>query len=294
MTGDIIDFPGNGGRDLRFADAQGRHLAYALQSWSPGDNYAMAWVRLDSIKGGGITNLRMYWGKPEATDQSDSKAVFRGFAGVWHLHDSIGAAGEGTFVDASPSAAHAEGKVAAGKGEILFPGGQGFSGTHRIDVPDLAALKPTDGIYISAWARLDGLDSLGAMLAGLGESYGLKAAPGGKVMLYLTTDNGYHDLDAKDSSTLADGQWHHYAGSYAGGVMRVYGDGAEFMSSGPHSPIAYPKAAPLRLGGVAAPGWNLTGRLAEIMVSGTGRSPSWIKMQYQTQRTNSKVVGFVK
>lgn len=294
MTGEIIDLPGQGGRDLRFADAQGRHLAYALQTWAPGDNYAMAWVRLDSIKGGGITNLRMYWGKPDAADQSDAKAVFKGFAGVWHLHDSIAASGEGTFADVSPSAAHAEGKVAGGKGETLYPGGQEFSGTHMIVAPDRSELKPAEGLYVSAWARLDGLDSLGAQLAGYAKSYGLFAAPDGNVKFYLETATGYKDLDAADSARISDGNWHHYAGSWSGGIMRVYFDGDEHMSTAARSPLAYPKADALRIGGMAEPGWNLKGRLAEIMVSPTGRSYHWIRMQYQTQKPNSGVVGFVK
>lgn len=294
MTGEIIDLPGNGGRDLRFVDAQGRRLAHALQGWEPARNYAMAWVRMDSIQGGATTAIRMYWGMPDAPDLSDPAAVFSDFAGAWHLHDSLSASGEGSFRDASPNGAPAAGAVVGGAGEPLHPGGQAFAGVHGLTVQDSPALKPAGGLFLSAWIRQEGLDSLGGAIATLGENYGLRTERDGLTRFFLRTEVGYADLEAADTSLASKETWHLVSGTYDGDALRVYLDGEEHMSTRRQSPLAYPRPGTFRIGSMETEGWGFTGRLAGVVVSGKPRTRSWIRLQYQNQKPNSGVVAFVK
>ncbi len=288
ITGGILPFSQTDSKDLRFADAKGRHLPYAIESWDPAGDFILVWVHLDTIKGNTKQSIWMYWGNPGAPDMSDSRAVFGGFSGVWHLGDSIAADGAGKFQDASPNGGEGSGKTRPGGNQGILGRGQGFQLTHSITVAGSATLKPAGGLCISAWVRMDGMDSLGGEIATLGESYGLRAGPDGHIRFYLDHGgtSGFTDLDAGDTASLADGNWHLVTGTYDGQIMRVFLDGGEHMSTGPRKPLAYSRGNDFHIGahGEGAPGWGFKGNLDEIQVSPMARTPAWLRLQFENQR----------
>ena len=54
--------------------------------------HAAVWVRIPTIKGNDQQAIRMHWGHDQASSESDGEGVFQtteGFAGVWHLGDTL-------------------------------------------------------------------------------------------------------------------------------------------------------------------------------------------------------------
>jgi|GEM_PF-5849596 len=79
------------GADLRVGDMSGNRLPYEIESWSA--TRASVWVLVPSIAGNGSTTLKIYWGKPGVTSESNPAAVFPpslGFDAVFHLGEATG------------------------------------------------------------------------------------------------------------------------------------------------------------------------------------------------------------
>ena len=122
------------GADIRFVDAAGKVLPHAIELWDREAGRAAIWVLLDVVKGNSRDQaITMRWGNPNATDISDSKAVFKradGFVGVWHLGED-GNVEAGGYKDSSDHEAH-------GTGVGMIPGSRVDArighGTH-LDIP---------------------------------------------------------------------------------------------------------------------------------------------------------------
>lgn len=85
------------GADLRVASGEGQPLPHQIESWDAAGGAAAVWVRVPEIRGNDAQTLRLAWGRDDAPDVSDGRAVFgaeSGFAGVWHMgeepHDEVG------------------------------------------------------------------------------------------------------------------------------------------------------------------------------------------------------------
>jgi hypothetical protein len=139
------------------------------------------------------------------------------------------------------------------------------------------------------------LDTAGAEVVTMGENYGLRLLKDGHIHFYLTTNPNMlspYDLDVNDSASLADGQWHHVAGTYNGSIMRLFFDGDERASMGPRAKLVYPHGKDFRIGshGEGKPGWGFNGDLDEIEMSPRVRAPEWLQLRYENQRAGSKLI----
>jgi len=301
LTSSNFDFRETDGKDIRFADGNGRHLPFAVERWDSAAGSAAVWVKLDTVKGQSTDQLiHMYWNRKGAPDRSDPHTVFSSFAGVWHLSDSIAADGTGKFTDASPSAADGIGKVVPGDqaGQIAI--GRAFSGAQSIRAPGNAALRPVDGLCLSAWVKVAGHDSLGGEIASLGGNYGLREESNGKILFYLTADvkNSADEwkLWVGDSTTgFITAGWHLVTGTFDGTDMRFFLDGNESMSTGkPSSYLIYPLGQDFRMGAHAldSAGYAYSGSIDEVEVSPKVRTPAWIKLSYENQKSGSTLIEF--
>lgn len=81
------------GNDLRFSNSKGKELVYEIENWDPSHQTANVWVKIDTLKGNHPNQtIQVYWGNPQAQKKSNGKEVFRenqGFSGVWHLSDNL-------------------------------------------------------------------------------------------------------------------------------------------------------------------------------------------------------------
>ena len=80
------------GEDLRFSGKDGKPLAYQIEEWDPVAGKASIWIRIPSVKGNDRQEIKMHWGKPNASSESNGAAVFNksnSYLSVWHMSDPV-------------------------------------------------------------------------------------------------------------------------------------------------------------------------------------------------------------
>lgn len=76
-----VNFPthvNSSGADLRFVDVSGNELSYWIESWDHANRLAKIWVKVSSVPAGN-TNIRMYYGNPNAISASNGEATYELF-----------------------------------------------------------------------------------------------------------------------------------------------------------------------------------------------------------------------
>lgn len=300
-----FDFDLSDGKDVRFADADGSHLPYQLDSWDQANRQAAFWVRLDTVFGNSRQQyITLHFGRRDAPDFSAGKAVFSTFGGVWHFSESVDALGEGFFADASPFSATAAAKVIAKDRLGAIGLGSAFRGTaHSVVANGTAAMKPARSLTLSAWVYITGTGIYGAEFASMGDNYGLRSTPKGDGHFFLFSDTSVKDPVWKDGNQFPAtqsknldlrGNWHHITGRFDGAAIKVFVDGVEEASFAHAQDIVYPFGKEFRMGmhGNGAKGYDFTGSLDEVQVSPVVRTPGWIKLGYQSQKPGSTVLEF--
>lgn len=141
-------------------------------------------------------------------------------------------------------------------GVMFVPGevGQAFSfnGTNFVQVPNSPALEPAN-VTVEAWIKTTFLPSPYSahfIVAKSGSDgyhgYELGTTVDGKVRFTVLGGGPYGD--AVGTSLVADGEWHHIAGTFDGSYLRIYVDGnldATVLYTGG---IAYIGSSPLYIG----------------------------------------------
>src|SRR4030066_341946 len=64
------------GEDIRFSTSTGIPLAYQIEEWDPANGTASIWVRIPTIKGNARQEIKLYWGKTDASRKSSGRDVF--------------------------------------------------------------------------------------------------------------------------------------------------------------------------------------------------------------------------
>lgn len=75
------------GADVRFATSAGASLAYQIEAWDASAGMAAIWVRIPTLKGNARQELKMFWGKADASSESDGKAIFNASNGYKYIGD---------------------------------------------------------------------------------------------------------------------------------------------------------------------------------------------------------------
>jgi biopolymer transport protein ExbB len=306
------------GEDLRFSDQDGRLLPHAIETWDGSATTAVIWV---SVNVKGLSNaqtITMSWGNAEATDVSDSHAVFDtrdGFVGVWHLAEPGSATVRG-YQDATANAADMTGVNVAADGSAEGRIGKGASLSHartqwiRLDGADKNALFDIhDSVTYSIWVRPRSHTVEYQTAFSKGET-------GFRLHYYGAADwdenKGRNIVEACAESArptsndicpvnhagtdVAPGKWFHLlavqehpkVSLYVNGVLEAtVADGGPW-TSGPALPVAIgtnttPKYVNLRT-------WD--GDLDEARVLGVAKDASWAKLEYESQRAGQRFLTF--
>lgn len=299
-----FNFDLSDGKDIRFSSSTGAHLAYQLDSWDADARQAAFWVRLDTVLGNTRNQyITMHYGRRDAPDFSDGKAVFGSFGAVWHFSEAVDADGEGAFLDASPGGSTGLAKVLPKDRQGAIGRGAGFKGTHRVVAPSTPAMRPARSVTVSAWAYIAGTGSSGGEFASMGDNYGIRTKPDGDAHFFLFTDTSVHDPRWNPSNTFPSteskdldlrGNWHLITGRFDGATMKVYVDGVEQASEAYDKSIHYAFSKEFSMGqhGNGHGVYGFTGSLDEVQMSPLVRSAAWIKLAFQTQRVGSTVLEF--
>lgn len=286
------------GRDVRFSDHRGKRLRYQVESWDSAGAKAEIWVRTDVIQGNSRDQfITVHWGNPAAMDWSDGRAVFErdyGFAGVWHMgEEAAGVGSEDLYADAVGINA-GDDQVATTDKQGLIGRGASFGGADYIKVPVAdPSLKPLNRLYLSAWFKTSKIQAEGGNLLSMGDNYNLRVSKTGYARVSLF--DGTARLVEDNTQSVLDGAWHHMAGVFDGSAIILYLDGVEKGRLATSAPIHYNKSPHFILGvhGDGKPAYGFIGSMDEAVVSSEARSPEWIKLIFESQRTDSKLLEYL-
>ncbi|HEX2959794.1 MAG TPA: DUF2341 domain-containing protein [Chitinispirillaceae bacterium] len=285
------------GADIRFSKSDNTPLAYEIERWDSTNGKAEIWVKVDTVYGNDSTQyVQMYWGNPDAHENSNSTIVFdtaTGFQGVWHM----GQQGNTSAFDATAN--HFDGTPSGMNAAALVEGiigrSQRFDGTASyISLTGTAGSTlnfPQNGNYtFSAWVYTEVLD---------GKAHYILSKSNNSYNLDLSSKNLWEMYDVEDGAGLqsvyaqpTSQQWKYLAGVCKGKDMRLYVDGIcidstiDVVSGVPHesgTDVHIGKRADSDYGY-----WN--GMLDEVCLMSVSLSPDWIKLCYMNQRMDNKLV----
>jgi len=269
--------------DLRFA-AAGKPLAYQIDQWDAAAGTATIWVRIPVIKGNAQQEIKMFWGKEDASAESSGKAVFNesnGYLSVWHMGEPV-TDDVGTTVAKDTGTTRAAGLIGMSR---HFPGGKGIHcGENIATYPTRTSPHSTE-----AWFRAQ---QTNAPIMAWGND-----APQGKLILqiasppHIKVECWFSGADVQGQGKLPLSEWIHVVHTYQNGDSRIYVNGAlDGTSTSTASPLAIKSPARMYLGGWYD-NYKFVGEIDEARISKVTRSADWVKLQYENQKPMQSVVG---
>ncbi len=254
------------GSDFRFTLADGiTPLQHEIEEWSGGS--LTAWVTIPTISSSTDTTIHLYYGAPDAPDQSRPRAVWSGEIASWHLaRDPFGQAP--TLDDVGPNQLDG---LALGDPVLVVttsgPAADLDGTTDRFEAAPLAvAAQP---FTVSTWFSADTFGSDPVLvaqgdptLAGVFElAIDTSVAPTGRFRI-RTGGTSKEVL----GGTITAGTWHHLAATWDGSNAVLYLDGAAVGSTSATGSTVSGASTPIVLGGDAAGTRTLDGRLGEVQI----------------------------
>ncbi|MEY4176437.1 MAG: hypothetical protein RLY70_11 [Planctomycetota bacterium] len=300
------------GSDVAFSDADGKTLVSQVDHWDTARGEAAIWVRVPKLRGDSRQMLQIAWGgsggSPPAAPATPAAPALpanpsspakpglpatprtpplprvfdrgNGYLGVWHLESDCEDA-VGTFLGQDQGTVATAGVIGAAR---HFPGGRGvFCGDKLETLPTADEPHSTE-----AWFRPRVPN---ATLIGWGNEGGGR---GSKIRMQLRSpphihiDSDFSDVFGEQIVTL--GEWTH--------VVHTYDkDGAKVYINGKLDGAARPRMDIKRPGRLWLGGWyhhyDYVGDLDEVRISHVSRSSAWVKAQYENQKPQQTLVGWI-
>jgi len=314
-----------GGADIRFSKADDlTPLPYQIDTWEPWG--AVIWVLVDTIYGNNATQkIRMHWGNPAATSQSNGAAVFdtaNGFVAVWHLGNAAGASPRPNSVAGAPTAIFRNALVTQqpvrgiiGMADSLAGGPGSNDGTgdeaglgHHIDLtgggaPYTGYSDFTGGFNYSLWvnpnANYANFERFLQMVDDT--TYSSANSSGTRIMFLRHTGNSGSlairatGITSGTTPTFANhpGVWKHFVVNKAPGTsaMTIYVDGTQFHAYGNTAEIPVSTRQYAWIGRSFDPANNyLNAKVDAPQMSKVARSAAWIKLAYENQKAANSLV----
>ena len=280
------------GADLRFVDDDGETVLPAeIDTWNP-EGRSFVWVGVPRIDAGSDDDfVHMYYGNDNPSEAPEGSPWAEGFAGVWHMGDSLAdASGNGNDGVASGTS----------RAEGVIGGARQFS--DETDAVDAGASQSLTDVFdgggsASAWvfavsygrpwySRI--IDK--ARDVSSNEGYALLLADDGESVATVRFARGFDAEHAGWSATPGSfslGAWHHVAVTYDATVGSnapvLYIDGEalalDMTNPGAGAPES-DREQRLVLGNSSSEPSGLEGMLDEVRVARTLRTSDWIVAEY--------------
>jgi hypothetical protein len=297
-----------GGEDILFEDSTGIPLPFHIELWDSEQQSAVLWVTIPHIAPQTETQyIIMRWGNPEAIAVSNSSAVFdttSGFRAVWHLTantgvDSVpitdatfhGNNGFGHFFSTSATVKGVTGNA------IRFDGNATY-----ISVPHAASLNLGSGDFtISTWVRFNSFSVSSQQI--ISKYDGMHIEQTGyeiqttnwNELLYTTNENGDSGW-VIDSTVFEENSWYHLTYTRENGIITTYRNGIIDTIVTDIPVLNVDNTHELRFGRDAYVNEMeyLNGIVDETRISAIARTPSWIKLCYESQKEGQTVVTVIR
>ncbi|MEQ1826545.1 MAG: DUF2341 domain-containing protein [Pirellula sp.] len=272
------------GDDVRFSLSGGERLAFQIEEWDAAKGVASVWVRVPAIRGNSRQEIKLHWGNANATSESNGKAVFNesnGYLSVWHMNDPV-RDDTGTLTSADTGTTATGGVIGAAR---HFADRKGvFCGDMIPNYPIGSKSHSTE-----VWFRPERPNS--TLIA-----WGNEQGQGKVVMKYrspphIQMDCYFSGGNVVGASRVPLGDWTHVIHTYREGEAKLYVngvlDGSNIKQGGPLN-IRTPSR--LFIGGWYN-NYDFVGDLDEVRVSKVVRSAEWVKLQFENQKPNQRLVG---
>ena len=281
--------------DIRFTTPAGQPLDFQLDHWNRTTGDAAFWVKIPRITGATRQEILLHWGNPKAQNvaqpgsppqaNSVGSQVFgapNGFLSVWHLEQSVqDETGALTCEDrgSQPTA----GIIGAAR---KFAGGQGIFGGEKIPSYPTGSQPHSTSVWFRATRPNSTLIAWGNEQAQGKVVMQFRSPPQIRMDCYFSGGNVAGDL-----SPETRGEWTHVVHTYREGLARLYINGQLAGENARRDPpLRIQSPARLYIGGWYH-NYDFAGDLDEIRVSSMERSADWIRLEYESQRADSRLVG---
>ena len=277
---------------LWFTDAGNNVLPFEADTWNTSGE-SLVWVSVPSFSSS--TTITMHWSS-DAGSVEDSPAAREvwtraGYNAVWHFSGSNAE----SVTNLLPSAMRG---TPTYDGNSDYPGPVGktlwLNGSSDLRyVPDPAWTTLGDGsaLSVSLWARVTGN-------AGFTRMVSCKSDWNKSAGYEITLQSGYTKITVgssgsgqlqTDITTGPNTKWKHFAGTWSGGAVKFYDDGAKKNAQTLDAVVSPTEA--LTLGGMGGTSNlnPLTGGLDEIRIRAAASSDDWVAAEYATMTTANYV-----
>ena len=305
------------GEDIRFSDSSGTvALPYEIERWDPAAGKAEIWVEMYWIhKDRDDQYIHMHWGNPAAEDISDGPEVFkRKFEGVYHLNENPpGKGNEDAMWDASENRhqneyLHGTDYLSQGETREMIGPAPRFNrdSSDYVVIPERGGWHVGDRRFTLAfWAKLSGREQedWARLLSKDDDNDSLRIGGNflikdkkfpGAVLLNDTTD-GIDDSTQRHeiftNTDISDGRWHHIAFVSGNKGLNLYVDG-KIRGNLPRVEGDWQNDAPMYLGAFLGEEYFFDGWMDEVWLIRDGKPDEFIKMIYESQRPDQKVIHF--
>ncbi|MGB7568537.1 MAG: DUF2341 domain-containing protein [Chitinivibrionales bacterium] len=291
------------GEDMRFLKTDNSALAFEIEDWDSATATATIWVKCDTVYGNDDTRwFTMLWGNPSAKTASNSAAVFdtaNGFQGVWHLGQSgpnIQKDATLNHFDGTPTAMTGSSDVAA-----VIARGLDFDGSSQcvtaLNARNSRLDVQTDSFYtVSTWVYARTLNNgLHVFLSKGSAQYGLMVNKQNYWEFYGGL-SGY-GVDTTTTAPATANVWTLITGVRNGMKQYLYVNGMAVdstLSAEGANPNISSNFYDLVIGRQSddQSEW-FDGIVDEARVENNVRSPEWIRLCYQNQRSDQIMVQVV-
>ena len=286
------------GEDIRFRKSDDTPMHYDIEHWDAENKSAQIWVKIDTVYGADSTqSLTMYWGNSNAVDSSNDRAVFdtaAGFAGVWHMSQSAGAAINDATINRNHGTATATSTAPGMIGMAqTFNGKSSFIRTSGA-AEDKLNFPENSTFSVSAWVKTNVSDSLfQGILYKSNFQYGLQIRPEGKWEFFTFIQNTAWE---GSQYPIEINSWHFLTGVRKGTQQYLYVDGklADSNKVVLSSDLSRSTDSPLEIGHCADGGKDpdrfFNGYIDEVRVSSVENSADYIKLCYMNQKEQDMLV----
>lgn len=316
----ILEAPGfdfaqakDDGSDIRFTKPDGSPLPHEIESWDKAGKSAAIWVKADVLGNSASQAIAMHWGKADAPNTSDGKAVFAtgdGWLGVWHLSETGGTAAD-LYRDATPSEAHGTGKATTASNTVAGRVGRAHLNVRadknwiriRDDKKEIFNPK-TPAWTITVWTKVTSwpTGTYQNVMSKGDNSWTLQRSTAEHAFQHCTAATPYHVCSVTSNIQTPIGTWHllsavwvkesylesHYDGK-AVDRTRWSGDGTNW-SNWRVGTEAVGLCNQARGTGEADRWWD--GAIDEARVKEGVQSPDWVLLDYESQREGSRLLEF--
>jgi len=278
------------GEDIRFSTSTGTPLACQVERWDAAKGTASIWVRIPTIKGNERQEIKLYWGKADASSESNGAAVFgadNGYASVLHLDETLKDE-VGTIKPVDAGTTVVAGVI--GKGRHFVPG-KGINGGDHITNYPYSDMPFTS----EAWFRAE---TAGASAFGWGRyatRYNGNTGDGNEVVINIGSPPSFSwgsdgPGGVAAAATPVMGRWYHVAATYSNGTSQIFVNGKLEGSNYHKAAMSVMNDIGMTVGGLRG-SFQFAGDIDEVRVSRVARSADWIKLEYENQKAQQTLVG---